>query len=461
MKAMSDNIIYANNHRMNVVAMASIIIPIILGLIFLLIQRTMPALLLFAFPFIILVLCYPRMTLYLYILTLPIFLAPFTGSGILLIDLVSILLVAAFIVDFLLKSKVSLEIPGIAKTGLVLIFAMLLSAFFGYYPKEAISPISRVIFQVILIIVIYNLIRPERVQSTLKLYFWVMVGHSIFNVANFVFLGGSYRIFGLASVYFDDFSMLAIPIGLSFFLWSKAPVKSFLHGIGVIIVLFALIATQSRGPFLTAILVGLILTIMTARRARKENIQFIRPKIKLLLLGTILVAAIMLCFSGIFKDVGARFQSLIETGSGTIWLRISLWKTSLIAFMSNPITGIGSGNFRNIDLIFPHLKFDVARLYVMGLSAHNLFLHYLAETGLIGTIAMVYYFLKNFLNAKKIWVLSSAENYPAALALAGVGLTIFITIFYLDGWMWRQIAFIPPIFFALTARFMKGLADGE
>jgi O-antigen ligase len=453
---MLNNTTYVDNNRMDFVFAVAIVLPILLGLALLISQRVIPALFLISLPFIVIIACHTRIAIYLYLFSLPIFWAPFAGSGILLIDLVSVLLIAAFIIDYLLKYKVSLEIPKIANMGLILVAAMFLSTLFAHYPAEVIGPIARVIFQIILTIILYNMICWEKVKSILGFYFWIMVVHSIFNVGDFVFLGGSYRIFGLASIYFDDLAMLAIPIGFSFFLWTKSWLNSLLYGIGVVLVFFALIATQSRGPLLTALLVAMIMIIMAIRRAQGENLRFVRGKMRFLSIGALLIAAVLIGFSGIFKDVGARYQSLTETDSGTIWLRISLWKASLVAFMSNPLTGIGSGNFRSIDLIFPNLKFDIARLYVMGLSAHNLFLHYLAETGLVGTAAMISYFSKNLIDGRRIWILSSSENYQTAMALAGVGLIIFITIFYLDGWMWRQNAFIPPLFFALTARYLKG-----
>jgi len=67
----------------------------------------------------------------------------------------------------------------------------------------------------------------------------------------------------------------------------------------------------------------------------------------------------------------------------TVWLRISLWKTALIAFWSDPLTGIGPGNYRNVDAIFPFLKFDAARLYVLGLLLAQYLFSYLAETGIL------------------------------------------------------------------------------
>jgi hypothetical protein len=44
------------------------------------------------------------------------------------------------------------------------------------------------------------------------------------------------------------------------------------------------------------------------------------------------------------------------------------------------------------------------------------------------------------------------EWRPLSVGLLGIGITIFFTIFYLDGWMWGQNAYAAPFFIALTAR---------
>ncbi len=119
------------------------------------------------------------------------------------------------------------------------------------------------------------------------------------------------------------------------------------------------------------------------------------------------------------------------------------------------MTGLGPGSFRFVETIFPSLKFDVARLYLTGASAHNLFLHYLAETGLIGTVALLALLFKNLRDAVRLIGRSdNIDSIALSVGLTGVALSIFGSIFYMDGWMWGQNGHVAPFFMAIIARLL-------
>ncbi|SYZ74198.1 membrane hypothetical protein [Candidatus Zixiibacteriota bacterium] len=433
------------------------IIIIMAGAAALLVKSKYPfAMALLGVPLALLLISYPRAALYSYIFAIFIYMSLGNGSHLLLGDLFSVLLILSFVATFLLADKNNFTIPGIAIFGILLLIAQLLSALFARYPAYAATPLARTIAQIVIIIVIYNLISGASVSRYLKFYFWVMTAHSLYNVASFLALGGAYRVFGLPNIYFDDLGMLALPIGLSFYLWSPSRQRSYLYGLATVLIFFALIATQSRGPLLTAVWVSAIILYIAYRRRYHTSDINLRRRINMVVLGALGIGLVLFAFSGIFKEVGGRFESLSQLNTGTIWLRFSLWRASLIAFLSNPFTGIGLGSYRFIDELFPFLKFDIAHSYVIGLSAHNLFLHYLAETGLIGALALASFYFKNFrmaLSALKSNLMTADCEVP--FSLFGVALTIFATIFYLDGWMWGLNAFAAPFFMALTAAYYR------
>lgn len=404
-------------------------------------------------PISVLMVSSPRLTAYFYVSCIFISWQLSPDPSFLLIDVASLLLMASFSVDFLLRNKTILGLPSIYKYYLGLLFALITATVFAYNFVYAITPLLRVAVQLLVVIILYNAADAGGAKKLIRLYFWVAVVHSIYNVVLFLRFGGADRIFGFAGAYFDDLAMLAWPIGLAHFIWSKSQVKSSAYGFGSILIFFGMIATQSRAPLFTLVWVGLALVIFSAYKANKTNAPFVLRRMKLLFWGITLVAVLFLAFSGVFTNVGERFQKLLETSHGTVWLRMSLWRTSLIAFLENPLTGTGPGSFRYVESIFPLLRFDAARLYLEGASAHNLFLHYLAETGLLGTAAILALFFKNLLTSIKLPRLSEkAVSTPISIGLLGVGLTIFVTVFYMDGWMWGQNAYVAPFFIALTAR---------
>jgi O-antigen ligase len=400
----------------------------------------------------------PKAAMFLYIICLFLYVRLSSGPTIILIDAVAILLFLSFATDFLLECRVRLRIPSICRYYIILFFAVLTASLFAYSHVHAITPLVRVIIQLLIVIVFYNMVKAEDVTPLIKTYFWVAAAQSSYNLILFLLEGGHDRIFGFAGSYFDDLAMLAAPIGLAFFLWAGTRRQAVLYGFGTILAFLGLVATQSRGTMLTFIMVGVIVVIFSLRRARKMNLPWIRRRVRVLLFGAVAAAGILLLFLGFFSTLYERFSEIGETSHGTIWLRLFLWRTSLHAFLENPLTGIGPGNFRYVETIFPVLRFEAARLYVPGFSAHNLFLHYLAETGVTGTTMLVLLFFKNFSTSFKIARFSKPASMDSpAIALFGIGLTMFVSIFYLDGWMWGPNAYVAPFFVALTSKLASSI----
>lgn len=95
-----------------------------------------------------------------------------------------------------------------------------------------------------------------------------------------------------------------------------------------------------------------------------------------------------------FMPTGGR--SLRELlGNGTLWMpdgklnphlaRLGLWKVAIEAFLDNPWTGVGPGNYRSVFMLYFQGGIDGENVWG---SAHNLYLHQLAERGLLGFAAL-------------------------------------------------------------------------
>jgi O-antigen ligase len=160
-----------------------------------------------------------------------------------------------------------------------------------------------------------------------------------------------------------------------------------------------------------------------------------------------------------------RFNYLIDGRLGeTVYLRATLWKAALTAFLDHPILGIGAGSFRSIKEMYPGLQLDPVYFWVRGFSAHNLFLHYLAETGIIGGALLISLFWKVFAYPKRVWKhvaegkLVHGDSGLGALALYVIGAMLLITTCIDAGWLWGQTSYVFVFFAALVSRLR---ADAE
>jgi len=427
------------------------------------INRMTFALVTLAMPVIILLISYPRAIPYLYTVSLTIFWVPISGTAYFLADYMALLLLGSVVLDILLRNRRSLVFPSIGGNYIVLISALIFTGVFAMNPWNSTGPILRAMLQLVTICLICNTIKKDDIQKLVILYFWIMFAQSLFNLTAFLNLGGAYRVFGLANVYFDDLVMLAAPIGFSYFLWSKPRSKSLKYGLAVLVIVLGVISTHSRLPLITIILIGLFMSVLALYKTRKSNYSYIRGRLVVMVLAVLSMSVVTIVYADIFHYAFERFVNLVtHTYTGSVATRLSLWSAGFKAFINNPLTGIGPGNFRFIDLAFPELKFDAARIWVKGYSAHNLFIHYLAETGIIGTVAIISVYFHNLKAAWKV-LRHSHSDFPESLcwALYGVGLTIAVTIFYMDGWMWGLVACAAPFFFALTSKTLSCDRDYE
>jgi len=143
-------------------------------------------------------------------------------------------------------------------------------------------------------------------------------------------------------------------------------------------------------------------------------------------------------------------------------LRYSLWKAAWESFLLDPVTGIGVGNFRVIDDLLPHLKFDPVRYYLVGTSFHNVFLQYLAETGIPGAGALLVLGWIIFSTGRRIYKLSGTNHEMQVAMIAFISaFIVFITIFYMRVWTWGQEGYVLAFIMAILARQYRIVKDNN
>jgi len=141
--------------------------------------------------------------------------------------------------------------------------------------------------------------------------------------------------------------VVALTICLYFLVWEKKPERRVLWGGMMVVFIYALQLTASRGGLL-ALIAGVVVLL---------NARFGMKKGAFLLLLLVPALAIF----------GGR-QTDITTNTGTGQLRVKLWSEGLVLLRNSPIFGIGAGRY----------------FHAAGNHAHNSFIEAYVETGFFG-----------------------------------------------------------------------------
>ncbi|MBD3224959.1 MAG: hypothetical protein GF313_09525 [Caldithrix sp.] len=154
----------------------------------------------------------------------------------------------------------------------------------------------------------------------------------------------------------------------------------------LLLYLITIYLSGSRAAFLFAFinLAGYVYLRVIFTESKNKLIYFLMSN----------VAIIILLFIGYYIFLN-RLQGTMDLRTDFAFVtRIFIWKAALDLFLTDPISGIGLGNF-----VLYHenvINYDVKIFLLLGghYHAHNLFLHLLATTGLIGflgTLSFVSY----------------------------------------------------------------------
>jgi O-antigen ligase len=106
--------------------------------------------------------------------------------------------------------------------------------------------------------------------------------------------------------------------------------------------------------------------------------------------------------------------------------RLALWKSALLMFKDNPINGVGINNFQEAN----ESKYKEPNIRRFS-HAHNSFLNFLAETGIIGFTSIIYLFISilKYLNFgykkveetfSKLFILGTMSSFIGAFVIQGM-----------------------------------------
>lgn len=400
----------------------------------------------------------PRIAVYQFLFCLFLDMPVLDSPAIYLIDISAGLLVLSALLDTLLNPQIRGRKIPMTLNYLAILGALCVAAFFSVEPSAAIFPLARVIFLFAVFLSFVRLGSRVSVSESLHLFLLLMAIHAILAAVPSIASGGRIRSFGIAGTAFDDLAMLLAPCGLAFYLWSTNHMRKW-YLAATLVILAGLIGTQSRFAILVCALLCTAVVVVSMIQARRLRSVHAEPPpvghragilvlwlIALLLLFVVLVPSVL-------ERALARFGAAASTTpGGTILLRLTLWKAAIKVFSDHPLTGIGPGVFRYVDQYYGSLWFGSTYPFVRGLSAHNLFLHYLAESGIIGVLAMLSLFFNQFFHAAKAWSIAlTTEKASQLTALVVVSSGILLTAFLEGAWMWSATGFAASYFIAQIA----------
>jgi len=403
-------------------------------------------------------LLFPRIAFYLFLISLGFYVPQRITYSFAVhpFDLMMGIVFGGIILEFMLRDRSEIRPASFDLPFVVLIIATLVSTVFAYNPSLSIVPCARIIVIYLAFRAVFKFGLEISVRKILLFYIYLVFLLSLHNIALFVMHAGQVRVFGFSSLGYESFSMTALPMALAFWLWSESRREKIKFGAIAVAIGLGIVATQARGPLLSVALAVPLLMWLAAVKARRENDRRTISALKLLLIPLVVLGVAVIVLSGtLFAGSIMRYEAAIDSftrPTGTIALRLVLWQTAIMAFLDHPFTGIGIGNFRVVHELYPVLKTMPLHFYVRGMSAHNVILHYLAETGLIGALALVvlawgglkrsYYDFRRKLSRKDTQV-------TAALY---IGMLVFcITILYMRAWTWGQGGYVMALLFGLVA----------
>lgn len=241
---------------------------------------------------------------------------------------------------------------------------------------------------------------------------------------------------------------------------SQKGIKRSLPLAPMFIFLLAILVVGRRGELL-----AIVVTLIFAYFLTQTKKQFI---IKITVLITMGIAAIVVFVLSIdfLKEISflSRYVMTVEnilSGQDTSSGRFELYTIALSVFAKNPLFGIGWGSFsQHVTAEFREVHGDSVA------DVHNIYLQFLCETGIVGTILIltpiIYIFVKTVSQTRRLYKREErTEDIILAAKLSGASLTIqtfFLVVGFLDPCFSKNIFWC---FFIISVKMLEKAAQLE
>ncbi|MEW6049665.1 MAG: O-antigen ligase family protein [Candidatus Zixiibacteriota bacterium] len=421
------------------------------------IGRPLPALALLTAPAVAYLYASPRACFYIFLVSIGFHLPYFIGTFALWpFDIALVVLFSAILLDFLLHRQTDIRRTEYDLAFFFLIGATWLSALFAFDRSQAIVPSFRIMAIYIAFRAVFKMSSEIGVRKIVLFYIWQVFALSVVNIFLFLMAGGKERVFGPSWLAFENYSMTAVPMALAFFIWADSTRERLMYALVAIVILFAVAASGSRGSML-AIALALPVLVIAARwkACREGNRGAVQAANRIIVVAGVGVALVLflgtVLFGGFLERVGELVDSFTRP-QGTIALRLVLWKAAIEGFLTSPLVGIGIGNYTSVDQIIPAIKAEPVWYYIRGMTAHNVVLHYLAETGIIGAAALLTLAGTGLATAHRRFRPAMGNRDTQVTAALFIMMVVFVmSLFFMRAWTWSQEGYVLAIIFGLNA----------
>jgi O-antigen ligase len=172
----------------------------------------------------------------------------------------------------------------------------------------------------------------------------------------------------------------ATPIALALTVYGRGRLRRALHGLALATMLLTIYLTYSRGAWLVGLPAALLFVVLL------PQLNGSRRNRRALLMAAGTLALGVLALLPVIRT--ARFASLADLESGTSFLRLVLWKGTLLMIADRPLMGVGIGNFA---VQYPRFMLPAAWREPLVYHPHNIFLDFWAILGLPGLAALAWF----------------------------------------------------------------------
>jgi O-antigen ligase len=213
---------------------------------------------------------------------------------------------------------------------------------------------------------------------------------------------------------------------LIFFLKEERKLYKLLYVIGLLICLAGLFLTKSRGSYV-GFAAGLVFVFWMHFRSIKKFVISI--------LVTAAATVPLLYFTGTYK----RVMQIFDFGEANIRVRFVLWEKAWNLFTQSFATGVGFGRYNDVNGMYAQRLVGIPRVaaffmdhnfdYSFG-HAHNAYLHFLSETGIIGLGLLFLFWVLCFRKIKKGYNFSN-DGFSKKVflsSLAGIIVLFFLSL---------------------------------
>lgn len=193
----------------------------------------------------------------------------------------------------------------------------------------------------------------------------------------------------------------AIAMTFAFFIRADNEKKRWRLGFAILALAACLVMTYARGACF-----AVMLTLVGYGLVKDWRV----------LLGCAALGGVVLLADPMMAERLLSVFSKIDTSSE---MRLAIWESSVAMILDHPILGIGWGAYR---FVYPEYDFYINDPSVIIYHAHNMYLNYAAEIGVIGAMAYFWFFFGTMLAA--FFAAGQAESSLARRFELGVGLAL-------------------------------------